>query len=119
MFKISVIESGIERRLVLAGRLAATSVPELKTALKTAKVGLGAQELIVDIKNLTAISEDGENAILDLMNEGATIAWITPQAATERHASKGPYARICSRLVKQATQCLIIRVVFCNQRIPD
>lgn len=89
MFKISMIESGIERRLVLVGRLAAPSVPELKAALKTAKVDLGAQDLIVDVKNLTAISEEGENAILDVMNEGATIAWITPQAATERHAGIG------------------------------
>lgn len=84
MFKISVVDSSAQRRIVLEGRLAAFSVPELKTALKTAKRDLGAHELVVDLKNVIAISEEGESVILDLMNEGATIAWVTQHGA-ERH----------------------------------
>lgn len=89
MFKISVIDTSAQRRLVLEGRLAAPSVPELRTALKTAKANLGAYELVVDLKQVTAISEEGESAILDVMNEGATIAWVTARTTTARHESIG------------------------------
>jgi anti-anti-sigma regulatory factor len=89
MFKVSVIESNAQRRLLLEGSLAAPAVPELRTALKTAQADLGTHELVVDLKNVTSISEEGVNAILDVMNQGATIAWVIQRSVRVRHESIG------------------------------
>jgi hypothetical protein len=81
MLKISVIDNSTQRRLTLEGRLAASRLPEMGRAWNLAKVDLGSRELIVDLKRVTAISEEGESALLDLMNQGATVAWATPKTA--------------------------------------
>jgi hypothetical protein len=56
---------------VLEGTLSAPWTDELRTAWTTANAGLQNRKLIVDLKNVTAITQDGENAILKLMSEGA------------------------------------------------
>jgi hypothetical protein len=71
MLKISVIDSRTERRLLLEGKLIAPWVAELRTAWKAANGGLEGRALVVDVGNVTVISQEGENALLELMSEGA------------------------------------------------
>ncbi len=69
MLKISVLESRTERRLILEGKLLALWVSELRTACERAAADLDGRELVIDLKNLTAISQEGEDVLLDLMND--------------------------------------------------
>jgi hypothetical protein len=71
MLKISVIDSRTERRLVLEGKLIAPWVAELRTEWKAANEGIEGRALVVDLRNVTVISQEGENALLELMREGA------------------------------------------------
>ena len=71
MLKISVTDTRTHRRLILEGRLIAPWVAELKTAWTRVKAGLNGRELLIDIENVTVISQEGENALLQLINEGA------------------------------------------------
>jgi hypothetical protein len=71
MLKISVIDRGTERRLVLDGKLIAPWVAELRTAWQAANGQVGGPALMVDLRNVTVISQEGENALLELMCAGA------------------------------------------------
>jgi len=71
MLKISVVDSRTERRLVLEGKLIAPWVAELRTAWKAANGEITGRQLVVDLKNICVISQEGENALLELMSEGA------------------------------------------------
>jgi len=72
MLKISIVEGRKQRRLVVEGRLAAPWAEELKDACKRAGTGLDGRELVIDLQNLTTISEQGEKLLLELMKEGLT-----------------------------------------------
>ncbi|HSQ19296.1 MAG TPA: hypothetical protein VLR92_02870 [Blastocatellia bacterium] len=72
MLKISVIESPNERRLILEGKLIAAWVIELRTAFEKARANLQNREVVIELKNLAAISEEGENVLLELLNERVT-----------------------------------------------
>jgi hypothetical protein len=71
MLKISVIDSRTERRLILEGKLIAPWVAELRTAWKAANGVIEGRALVVDLGNVAVISQEGENALLELMNVGA------------------------------------------------
>jgi len=71
MLKISVVDSRIERRLVLEGKLIAPWVAELRTTRGAVNEGIKGRALVVDLGNVSVISQEGENALLELMNEGA------------------------------------------------
>lgn len=70
MLRISIVENGGERRLVLEGKLVAPWAGELRPACEQAKADLGSRELVVEVKNLTTINQAGENVLLELMKEG-------------------------------------------------
>ena len=70
MLKISVVESRTQRRGVLEGKLIAPWTTELRRACEKARGDLHDRELVIDIKNLTTISQEGENLLLELMKEG-------------------------------------------------
>lgn len=72
MLKISILDTASRRRLLIEGKLIAPWTAELSRVWQQATADLGGRELLVDVKWLTAISEDGENVLLDLMKEGAT-----------------------------------------------
>jgi hypothetical protein len=72
MLKISVIEGRRQRRLILEGKLIAPWTAELKAACERARADLDGRGFVVDVKHLTAISQDGENVVLELMNDGVT-----------------------------------------------
>src|ERR1700731_2913715 len=70
MLKISIIDSRTECRLVLEGKLIAPWVAELRTAWKAVNEEIKDRALVVDLWNVAVISQEGENALLELMNEG-------------------------------------------------
>src|SRR5205085_2971924 len=72
MLKISIVESRKQRRLVAEGRLVTPWSDELKAACERAGSGLDGRELVIDLKNVTTISQEGENLLLELMKQGVT-----------------------------------------------
>ena len=70
MLKISFIEDHTRYRLVLEGKLIAPWAAELRTACEKARADLDGRELVIDMKHLTVISQEGENVLFELMNEG-------------------------------------------------
>jgi hypothetical protein len=72
MFKISVIDSDTVRRLVLEGPFITPWVAELRTRWAAANADLQDRKLVLDLKNVTRISEEGAEALSELMREGAT-----------------------------------------------
>ena len=57
--------------LVLEGTLIAPWVAELRTAWKVANGEIEGRAFVVDLRNVTVISQEGENALWELMREGA------------------------------------------------
>ena len=70
MLKISIVERRKQRRLVVEGKLVAPWSDELKAACERAASGLNGRELVIDLKNVTPISQQGENLLLELMKHG-------------------------------------------------
>jgi hypothetical protein len=70
MLKISVIDGRRQRRLIVEGKLIAPWAAELKAACEQARADLDGRNFVVDVKQLTAISQDSENLLLELMNDG-------------------------------------------------
>jgi hypothetical protein len=71
MLRISIIDSRTERRLLLEGKLIAPWLAELRAAWKVANEELAGRALVLDLRNITAISQEGENAISEFMRGGA------------------------------------------------
>ena len=71
MFRISTIETDRERRLVVEGTLVRPWVDELRKTWIDAGNSLEGPRVVIDLTNVTVISREGENAIFDLMKEGA------------------------------------------------
>ena len=70
MLKISIVEGRKQRRLVVEGKLVPPWSDELKAACDRAGSGLNGRELVIDLKNVTPISQQGENLLLELMKHG-------------------------------------------------
>jgi anti-anti-sigma regulatory factor len=71
MLRISIVERRNQRRLVLEGKLVAPWAQELKPAYQQASADLNGRALVIDVKSVVAISEDGENVLLELLKAGA------------------------------------------------
>jgi anti-anti-sigma regulatory factor len=71
MLKISMIENDHKRQLVLEGKLVAPWTAELKNFGQEALVDGDQRELVIDLRSVTAISADGEDVLLVLMDQGA------------------------------------------------
>jgi hypothetical protein len=70
MLKISIFDTQNQRRLVVEGKLIAPWAAELSSACARVTADLQGREFSIHLKNLTAISEDGENVLLELMKTG-------------------------------------------------
>jgi hypothetical protein len=73
MLKISTIENSSQCRLVLEGKLIAPWAGELRTACERARAELHGRKLVVDIRYLLSISQEGENVLLELMDDGVML----------------------------------------------
>jgi len=74
MFRISIVEGRAQRRLVLEGKLIAPWTTEVERAWKSAADQLHGRKLVIDLRNVTLISVDGENTLSQLMKDGATFS---------------------------------------------
>ena len=74
MLKISTIETDSDRRLVVEGKLVQPWVGELRNTWRSAGEDLHGRNLIIDLSHATVIGQEGQDAILELMNEGAKFA---------------------------------------------
>ena len=70
MLKISILDTPDQRRLVLEEKLVAPWAAELRRACQAAAADLRGRERVIELKNVTCISEDGENVLLELMKDG-------------------------------------------------
>jgi uncharacterized protein (DUF1501 family) len=71
MFRISIADTPSRRTLIVEGTLVGLWVAELGRTWRSASQELDRRKLVIDLKNLTAISREGEDAIFDLMKKGA------------------------------------------------
>jgi hypothetical protein len=71
MFRISIADTPSRRTLIVEGTLVGPWVDELGRTWRNAGRDLDTRELLIDLRNLTAISREGEDAIFDLMKKGA------------------------------------------------
>jgi hypothetical protein len=71
MFKISTVETQSQRRLVVEGALVEPGIAELRTTWRSAIRDLDGRKLRIDLRSVTVISREGEDAIFDLMKQGA------------------------------------------------
>jgi hypothetical protein len=71
MFRISIADTPSRRTLIVEGTLVGPWVAELGRTWRNASQELDRRKLVVDLRNLTAISHEGEDAIFDLMKKGA------------------------------------------------
>lgn len=70
MLKITIIDSPDRRRLVLEGKLVAPWAAELRREYREVAADLRDRQIVIELRNLTYISEDGENVLLELMKDG-------------------------------------------------
>lgn len=70
MLKITILDTPDRRRLVLEGKLVAPWASELRKECRAAASDLRGRELVIELKNVTCISEDGQNVLLELMKDG-------------------------------------------------
>ncbi len=98
MFKISIVETRSQRKLVVEGKLTEPWVPELVAAWRNAARDLDGRKLVIDLNSLTVISREGEDAIFDLMRQGAKFSC---GSICTRHLLKR-LARECQGNLRQA-----------------
>jgi hypothetical protein len=70
MLKISLVDNARQRRVIVEGKLIAPWTAELRNACQEARTELRGRELVIEMKHVTTISQEGENVILELMNGG-------------------------------------------------
>jgi len=73
MLRISNIDSGNLCRFVVEGKLTTPWIEEFKNVCDAARIGLDGREPVIEVRNLTAISQEGENVLLELMKRGVKI----------------------------------------------
>lgn len=71
MFKISIIDTPCERKLLLEGKLIPPWTDELRRVWQGANQELDGRRLAIDLSEVIIIGPDGENALFDLMKAGA------------------------------------------------
>ena len=70
MLKISIMDGHTERRLIVEGKLVGPWVAELRGACENANAELLGRKLLIEMKHVTAISQEGENVLFELIQKG-------------------------------------------------
>jgi hypothetical protein len=70
MLKISIIEGHTERRLIVEGKLVGPWVAELRSACENVNTDPFGRKLVIDMGHVTAISQEGENVLFELIQKG-------------------------------------------------
>jgi hypothetical protein len=94
MLKISIVDRGAERRLVLEGSLIPPSVIDLRTAWLRACAGKQGRKIVLVFRNVTHISAEAEAALWELMNRGVRLSsgGAPPMHVLQRLKRKGKRA---------------------------
>jgi len=71
MFKISVVESGGQQKLILEGTLVHPWTREVEKVWRGVASSISDRKPIIDLQNVTAINRDGEETLYKLMRQGA------------------------------------------------
>ena len=100
MFKISIVDTRTERKLVVEGKLSEPWVDELRTSWTNASRDSEGRKVVIDLSSLTVISREGADAIFDLMKQGAKFSCA---GILTRHVLKG-LARRCRCLPSQVLE---------------
>jgi hypothetical protein len=74
MFKISIADAPSRRTLLVEGTFVGPWIPELGTTWRNASRDLDKRELLIDLTNVTVISQEGKDAIFDLIKKGANFS---------------------------------------------
>src|SRR5580700_220639 len=90
MLKISIIEGHTERRLIVEGKLVGPWVAELRSACENGSTELFGRKLVIDMKHVTAINQEGENVLFELIQKGV------------KFRCRGVYTK---HVVKQIARC--------------
>jgi hypothetical protein len=69
MLKISIVDGQRQRRIIVEGALIARWTDELVTACEKARIDLQSRALVLNLRGLTTISQDGANLLLQLMRD--------------------------------------------------
>lgn len=86
MLKITTTNSGYQRTLTLEGQLVDPWVSELEKSWTEAQHMIEQGTVRVDLKDVTAISQHGENLLFQMMCKGATFNCC--RGAMTRHVVK-------------------------------
>jgi anti-anti-sigma regulatory factor len=70
MLKITTIDTGVQRKLILEGRIVEPWAVELSRAWERACDSLGKRKLVVDLTGVTVISRDGTHILRNMRNQG-------------------------------------------------
>jgi hypothetical protein len=104
MFKISIVDTPTERKIVLEGKLVNPWTAEVESTWRSAAADLDGRNLVVDLRNLTLISPEGENTLLSLMRNGAEFfcegvltRHVLKQLAQRCHGEKATQMSISTR----------------------
>jgi hypothetical protein len=73
MLRITVVESPVEERWILQGRLTKYSVAELISSWRAYSPCPSGRRRIVDLNKVTSIDKSGEEALSMIMRDGATV----------------------------------------------
>jgi hypothetical protein len=98
MFKISIVDTPSQRKLVVEGKLSNPWIDELRATWRDARADLDGRKLVIDVSALTVISREGECAIFDLMEQGAKFSCV---GILTRHVVKR-LARQCHGKLRDA-----------------
>lgn len=71
VLRITTIQSGGQRKLVLEGQLVEPWVTELKKVWQEANQSPEGQQLVIDLCEVTIISSQAENVLLEIRRAGA------------------------------------------------
>ncbi len=71
MFKISIIDTPCKRTLLVEGKLVPPWTAELQRVSHEASGDLQGRRLTIDLSNVTVIGPEGEDALFELMRDGA------------------------------------------------
>src|ERR1035438_9008693 len=70
MLRISIKDGPNQCRLVVEGKLVEPWVDELRIAREKRQADLNGRELVIDLENLTTISQQGETLLMELLRSG-------------------------------------------------
>jgi hypothetical protein len=95
MVRISIVDTASKRTLLVEGKLAEPWTSELEKAWNNANHDLQGRSLAIDLRNVTAISPEGENTLSKMIQGGAR---FTCRGVLNKHILKQLVRKSGSRL---------------------